>query len=202
MTPPTLLLMGAKFSSQPHDIVIVVVGPSGAGKSSLINIATGRNDARVGNSLAPCTTVVQSIRCKNGDRQVTFVDTPAFQQDDIRTPVHQLESQLQSWMKKAQVKTVTGILYLHKISDNRLTEPSASTMAAFGRLCERDGRDVSTKILLLTTMWDGVKPDVGDRREKELRTKYWQKMLNSGSRLMRFDKTARCVWTAVDLLIG
>jgi hypothetical protein len=98
----------------------------------------------------------------------------------------------------SRVQRVAGILYLHKISDNRITAPSALTMAILGRFC---GEDASSRILLMTTMWDDVNPEVGDDREKEIMTKYWSYMLSSGSRAIRFDKTAESVWTAVNAII-
>jgi hypothetical protein len=98
----------------------------------------------------------------------------------------------------SRVQRVAGILYLHKILDNRITAPSASIMAALGGF---GGEGVSSsRILLMTTMWDNVRPEVGAVREREIMTRYWSNMLSSGSSIIRFE-TAKDVWTAVDSII-
>jgi|ERR1700722_7251582 len=103
-----------------------------------------------------------------------------------------------SWLSSG-VQQVAGILYLHRISDNRITAPSESTMAAFKRFC---GKDVSSRIILMTTMWDKTIPTIGESRENEIKTNYWNYMLSSGSRVARFDKSGSSVWAAVDSIIA
>jgi hypothetical protein len=98
----------------------------------------------------------------------------------------------------SRVESVDGIIYLHKISDNRITVPPASTVAVLGRFC---GEDASSRILLMTTMWDDVDPEVSAVREAEIKTRYWSNMLSTGSRIIRFDKTVDSVWTAVNAII-
>jgi hypothetical protein len=52
------------------------------------------------------------------------------------------------------------------------------------RLC---GRDVLKNVVLVTTMWELVEPDVGDRREKELESteEFWGFMKRHGSHTRR-----------------
>ena len=73
-------------------------------------------------------------------------------------------------------------------------------MAAFRNLCGPN-TDVSSKIILVTTMWDRA-AGAGDARETEIKTKYWKEMLASGSHIVRFDNSANSVQKAVDLILG
>ena len=55
----------------------------------------------------------------------------------------------------------------------------------FEELC---GNEFST-IVLATTMWDEVDPEIGEQREKELREIYWKTMIDRGSTVKRFLST-------------
>ena len=70
-------------------------------------------------------------------------------------------------------------------------------MAAFKGLCGVHA-DASSRIILVTTMWDKIAPDTGDSREQEIKSKY----LTPGCRVVRFDKAADSVLKAVDLILG
>jgi hypothetical protein len=50
-------------------------------------------------------------------------------------------------------------------------------------------------------MWNQVKSADGQRREEELRTRWWKKMLASGSALERFGNTHDSAWLIVDELL-
>jgi len=45
-------------------------------------------------------------------------------------------------------------------------------------------------VVLATTMWEGVAPEIGRAREEELKTKFWSSMMSRGSRVVRQDKGA------------
>jgi hypothetical protein len=75
-------------------------------------------------------------------------------------------------------------------------------MAAFRKLCGTDAdADVSSRIILMTTMWDKIKPEVSGPRETEIMTKYWNEMLASGSHIVRFNKSVDSVQKAVDFIL-
>lgn len=95
---------------------------------------------------------------------------------------------------------MTGFLYLHKISDDRITVPPAIIMATFEGVSGKP-KDVSPKVLV-TTMWDVTDPAVGESRENEIKTRYWQNGGNPGFHILRSDRTAGSVWAAVDLMVG
>ena len=68
----------------------------------------------------------------------------------------------------------------------------------FQKLC---GKEALRHIIFTTTMWDDVQDDEGERREKELRTKYWKTMIDQGSMVARFFSTLESAWNVVEPLL-
>lgn len=96
--------------------------------------------------------------------------------------------------------TLAGILYLHRISDNRngLASASLENLSLFKMLC---GQNPLRNIILATTMWDDVDENTGQSREKELTDGYWKVMLNQGSAIPRYTNTAESAWSIIDYFI-
>ena len=64
------------------------------------------------------------------------------------------------------------------------------------------GDQAVKKVVLVTTMWDRIQLEKGNRREKELREKYWNTMLNYGASTARFTNSADSAWKIVDIIAG
>ena len=79
-------------------------------------------------------------------------------------------------------KLLSGILYLHRITDNRMAGTPLKNLRVFRKLC---GRDALGKVHLTTTMWDDVDQSVGERRLDELKTDYWKAMIMHGAQIAR-----------------
>ena len=94
---------------------------------------------------------------------------------------------------------LAGILYLHRISDNRVSGAPLQNLRIFERLC---GRDALQNVILTTTMWDTVDAETGLRREEELRSGYWKGMINQGSKTFRYRNTRDSAWDILDSVIG
>lgn len=60
---------------------------------------------------------------------------------------------------------LSGIIYLHRISDIRMSGSSTKSLRMFRKLC---GTENMSKVSLVTTMWDKVTPEEGARRERQL----------------------------------
>ncbi|KAJ8689304.1 hypothetical protein PTI98_013338 [Pleurotus ostreatus] len=181
------------------DIIIAVMGPTGAGKSSFINTATNSSEATVGHNLESCTQEVRAISCphpKSG-RNVVLVDTPGFD-DTVRTDTDIL-SAIADWLSTTYRDKITlsGILYLHRISDNRMAGTPIKNLNMFKQLC---GQDALDNVILMTTMWTEVAEGVGESRESELRRNYWKPMIVGGSSTTRFDGTHLRAWEIIDAL--
>lgn len=70
----------------------------------------------------------------------------------------------------------------------------------FERLC---GVDALQNVMLVTTMWEDVHDKaIGIAHEEELKAKYWNSMLNVGSRILRFEYTRQSAWTIIDQFTG
>ena len=77
-------------------------------------------------------------------------------------------------------KLLSGILYIHRITDNRVAGSSLKDLRVFQKLC---GKDALDKVYFTTTMWDEVELSVGERRLAELKAKYWRRMITQGAQV-------------------
>lgn len=92
---------------------------------------------------------------------------------------------------------LAGILYLHRISDNRMAGTPLKNLDMFQKLC---GEDAFEKVILITTMWQEVDQDIEVRREAELKRNYWAEMISRGSRTARFRNMQQSAWDILNLL--
>lgn len=82
-------------------------------------------------------------------------------------------------------KKLHGIVYLQKITDNRVGDASSRSIRVFQNLC---GEDALGNAVLCTTMWEDLKDEtMGIKREAELKEKetLWKRMCDKGSRVDR-----------------
>ena len=59
------------------------------------------------------------------------------------------------------------------------------------RLC---GNDALPNVVLVTTMWDAVDRETGERREKQLQDIFWRSMVDHASQIARFSLTSESAW--------
>ncbi|KAF9440912.1 hypothetical protein P691DRAFT_816432 [Macrolepiota fuliginosa MF-IS2] len=178
------------------------MGPTGAGKSTFISTAIGR-DIGIDHSLRSSTSRMSAIRVTIMDMQVVLVDTPGF--DDTHLSDLDVLKMVSDWLQRTFEKglKLSGILYMHRISDNRMARTSTKSLNMFRRLC---GEENFKKVILTTTMW----PDTSDReatsaaldREGELKRTYWLDMIKGGSRTLWFENTQKSAWRILDELIA
>jgi len=186
------------IGEQNEDIFIFVIGPTGAGKSNFINVATRKEEAKVGHTLSDGTTAVQGVRCPYSDhgrnRYVVFVDTPGLEPDNGAV----FEKKIELWWKlHAKGRIAAGILYIHPITNRKMTNPPTSNLLGLDSLC---GGQICKKIVLVTTMWSS-NVAAEEKREEAIRTNYWKKMLDGGSGMVRFENTTESAWHVVNSLL-
>ena len=117
----------------------------------------------------------------------------------MRKTAHLINSYLTNSSAKTKVK-LSGIIYLHHVSDNCMSGISAlKDLHMFLRLC---GDGAIRNVVLATTQWTKVKPELGERRENQLRDTYWRGMLAVGSRMMRFGDSFDAAWQMVDDVVN
>ncbi|KAG8533600.1 uncharacterized protein KY384_001340 [Bacidia gigantensis] len=79
-------------------------------------------------------------------------------------------------------RKVNGLLYLRDISKSEMTGTAMKDMELFQRLC---GDDALNNVILLTTMWVKSEPGVGQEREQEVVSKFWNRMIEPGASLSK-----------------
>ena len=94
---------------------------------------------------------------------------------------------------------LTGLLFLHRISDNRMSGTLQRNTQIFEMVC---GPGALQNVILVTTMWNTVNIVTGSMREKELRTDFWKSMISSGSQIARFDYTYQSAWKILNKFTG
>ena len=93
---------------------------------------------------------------------------------------------------------LSGILYLHRITDNRVPNSLLRNIELLRRLC---GDDVLSNIRFVTTNWDLLTDmNEGERKEEELRSKYWNHFIENGSQVHRFQSTHLSAWEIINSL--
>ncbi|KAF5359402.1 hypothetical protein D9756_003396 [Leucocoprinus leucothites] len=184
------------------DIVIAFMGPTGVGKSFFIDLLTGQYGARSGDTLASVTVGIEAVRVLHhplyGNR-VVLVDTPGF--DDTTRTDMEILAMVSEWLVKTYKGDVklSGLIYLHRITDNRMAGSPYRNLRMFGNLC---GDLTMSRVVLVTTMWDRVGTMDGNRREGELKEQFWRVLIEKGSGVDRLKTSdQRDAWRIVNGLI-
>jgi hypothetical protein len=99
----------------------------------------------------------------------------------------------QQYSHKTSVKVGT-VIYLHRISDNRMSATQLQNLHKFAKLC---GPQAMPNAVIATTMWDDVHESTRVRREQELRDQFWSGMLADGCRFERFENTPESAWKII-----
>ncbi|KAF5356955.1 hypothetical protein D9756_006865 [Leucocoprinus leucothites] len=181
-----------------RDSVLLVMGPTGAGKSTFIQTLLGNKacqDVEVGHSLCSTTKAVNALRIifkGNPEANLVLVDTPGF--GDIDIPDAKVFGMVLSWFKRIGLKRTdisTGVLYLYRITDNRIPGSVAANFRLFRKIC---GKEFYKQVILVTTMW----PDSSDtayeryqKRETDLKENYWNTMMAGGSTVLAFNNSVK-----------
>ncbi|KPI38425.1 uncharacterized protein AB675_12017 [Cyphellophora attinorum] len=163
------------------------MGLTGSGKSTFINLFSEEKSI-VGNTLESCTGRVDIFKCYDSHIGTFYlVDTPGF--DDTYRSDTEILQDVAGWLSKMKGGNLllTGILYLHKISDNRMSGSSMKNLRSFKKLC---GAKAMSQVVLATTMWGITDRTTAKRHESDLTTTkdYWGSMIANGSKVFRQDR--------------
>ncbi|KAI6141058.1 hypothetical protein BKA82DRAFT_1005953 [Pisolithus tinctorius] len=176
------------------------MGPTDSGKTTFIDRAVGRPD--LGGGSTSCTKKVHPVRYPHSDgvRNIVLADTPGC--DNSFMTDFQVLWEIAQWLNAVYIKKIklSGILYFHRISDPRIEEGPLRNYKIFKELC---GKDNCKNVILVTTMWDEVREEVGSEREQELQSDFWRAMISLGSTTRRFEGTtesARDIINSVSIL--
>ncbi|KAI6006219.1 P-loop containing nucleoside triphosphate hydrolase protein [Pisolithus orientalis] len=168
------------MSSPGNEARIAVMGLTGSGKSTFINCAS-KSDLVVGMGLESCTIDVQSSKPFYLDEcMVTLIDTPGF--DDTNRKEREIIAHISAYLANTYEQGVklTGVIYMHRISNPRMTGTSMRNFRCFRELC---GKDAFKNIVIVTNMWRDDEPEICNKRESELATdnKFYKALINKGN---------------------
>ncbi|KAI6107658.1 P-loop containing nucleoside triphosphate hydrolase protein [Pisolithus croceorrhizus] len=178
------------------------MGPTGSGKTNFINRLTGAKEEKKAHQLKSHTQDIREVKVDlpNG-RRYMFVDTPGF--DDTYRSDREILRTIAEWLEKkyrGKVK-LSGIIYTHRITDNRMSGSVCKNLDLFARLC---GDKAARGVRLVTTMWDKMKDKaMAESRESQLVQNFWKPLIDAGAHHKRFeDNSAKCAWGIVEDLTG
>ncbi|KAK3689952.1 P-loop containing nucleoside triphosphate hydrolase protein, partial [Podospora appendiculata] len=186
---------------RPGDVVIALMGVTGAGKTSFIDLMTDEK-LKIGNSLKSCTTDVGIHKCRrrSDGKTVWLVDTPGF--DDTYKSDTDILKEIAEWLVTAYDNKIflTGIVYLHPISEARMKNSTMRNLRMFKKLVGAEGL---ARVVLATTFWSKVADDEGHAKEQQLMADddFWGYMMGKGSQVFRHYGTAESATVIVDTLI-
>ncbi|KAH7925385.1 hypothetical protein BV22DRAFT_437408 [Leucogyrophana mollusca] len=188
--------------TRANDIIIPIMGPTGAGKSTFVNTAVGKDAMVVGHDLKSCTESLQHVIVdypKDPSRRVVFVDTPGF--DDTYESDFEILRRIAVWLAQSYSddKKLTGVIYLHEITQKRMMGTSRKNLEMFHKLC---GRDASKNVVLATTKWVNITEGAGERHEGQLKDTFWKNLIDEGSEMTRFLNDSKSAWAIVDHIVA
>ncbi|CAE6459426.1 unnamed protein product [Rhizoctonia solani] len=176
-------------NSDLHDTAIVVLfGPTGSGKTTFANVASG-DSMRIGRGLKSCTQKVEPTTMFTVDgKPVVVVDCPGF--DDTYLSETEILKSLAGFLTVAYTQNfkITGLLYLHKITDTRIGGASLRHMNMFKELC---GTDSLKNVVYVMNMWSDPPTEDEVLREDELRhsDEFFGAPLAEGAQMTRHGNT-------------
>lgn len=134
------------------------------------------------------------------NKRIYLMDTPGFD-DTFRKDIDILRN-IAGWLGDTYSHGVTlsGIVYLHRIQDNRMQGAAMKNLHMFRKLVGNDGLK---NVLLVTTMWDKVSQDEGMSRENELRNSpdFWKPLVDKKSKVLRHDRGPASSYDIVQKII-
>jgi len=177
------------------------MGPTGSGKSNFINKLTGTREERGAKNLTSCTQDIREFVVDISGRHYVFVDTPGF--DDTYRSDRDILRTIADWLEKKYRGNVklAGVIYTHRITDNRMSGSVCKNLDMFGRLC---GDKAAERVRLVTTMWDKVKgQEVAESRVRQLEGNFWKPLIDAGAHHERFSHNNQAsAWKIVQGLTG
>ncbi|KAL8877012.1 MAG: hypothetical protein Q9192_008757, partial [Flavoplaca navasiana] len=146
------------------------------------------------------TDQVEEVPCKVGDQYVILVDTPGF--NDTHRSDTEILTALADWMKSSyhDEMILDGIIYLHAISDTRMTNSSLKNLQMFRRLV---GDHNLKNVILATTKWSVPPHKMELVRENDLTSEegFWRTMMAAGSVVRRFKNDAASAQSLVEEIL-
>ena len=91
---------------------------------------------------------------------------------------------------------LSGVIYVHRISDNRFGGITGRNFNMFRKLC---GESSLKNVILVTNMWKQDSQEINEAREAELSSKFFKLALDKGAQMVRHHNTTQ---SAHDIVRG
>lgn len=137
------------------------------------------------------------------DKTVFLVDTPGF--DDTNRPDVDILKDIAFFLTRMHEQRwrLAGVVYMHRITDPRISGTSMKNLQMFQKLC---GTASIPQVTLTTTMWSALGPtpaeqQVGLRRQAELQEQFWAPMIASGAKVMPHNGSAESALAIVSAIV-
>ncbi|KAF5360454.1 hypothetical protein D9756_004954 [Leucocoprinus leucothites] len=185
------------------DRVIAVMGPTDSGQSNFIDALWKGFGFPPGYQKNTCAGEIECFLVghhQNGHNfRIVLVVIPGF--DNPHRNDAEVLIMMSDWFENTYRRGIkmTGILYLQRISDNRMSGVLLRNLRMFGELC---GDRIMPRVLFVTTMWNQVDETTGKHRERELKGRFWKDMLAWGARSARFRDDYKSAQDILDLLVA
>ncbi|KAK1757083.1 hypothetical protein QBC47DRAFT_359555 [Echria macrotheca] len=194
-----------KHASPRQKTCILVIGPSGSGKSTFVAAASGlgEDSGIIGHDLDSHTSTCSRYTFDHGEVSYTLLDTPGF--NDTNRDDLAILAAVAGFLDSDDMPPVSGVVFTHNITENRLTGSARLNLAVLAALC---GPHFGPRIILLTTMWNKM-PSAATRAECERREAqlaaspaHWGRLSAGGCSVLRFDGTTASALRVLDQLRG
>ncbi|KAF9043959.1 P-loop containing nucleoside triphosphate hydrolase protein, partial [Panaeolus papilionaceus] len=177
-----------------------LIGQTGTGKSSFANHVIGAEKSEVGHSLKSCTSAIRILRHSSPPKpDFVLIDTPGFN-DTHLSDIQVLET-ITQWLSSTYRRSVmlSGVLYFHRITDNRLTGTERQNIGIFESLV---GKVALENVVIVSTMWDEILEEEAEKKEKALKADAWKFMMSKGAQVARHNHTRESALDIVGMLQG
>ncbi|KAE8445207.1 hypothetical protein EG329_013579 [Mollisiaceae sp. DMI_Dod_QoI] len=131
-----------------------------------------------------CTKEIQIATTNIDGYQVHLIDTPGFNDDDMSESDVLVE--IAKYLQTGGVR-LSGILYLHPISDSRMGGAGRRNLKMLQDLV---GQENMGNVKLITTKWHSVTTSESDIRLHDLISDFWKGMIAAGAQHDRYDGTS------------
>ena len=144
------------------------------------------------------TSNVEPYEITVGYTTLVLVDTPGF--DDTHMSDFEILQTIARWLETAFEKgqLLSGIVYLHRITDTRVAGSARRALHLFQRIC---GEDNYKNVILATTFWNSIAhcEETGVDREQQLLSSdgFWKCMKEKGAQTIRLTRDYKTILPAL-----
>ncbi|PVF95466.1 P-loop containing nucleoside triphosphate hydrolase protein [Serendipita vermifera] len=172
------------YDEDEEKLLIAVLGPTGTGKSTFIN-AISDSDLQTSDDAFSCTQEVHASRpFEVGGQDIILLDTPGF--DDSHRSDNEILEEVAKFLKESYKKNklLTGLLFFYPILSMRA---GGTTLRNIRLFLELVGSKSFKSVVVVTTMWDMVTKEFGEKRWKQLQESdhLFKGLLDGGGQIMR-----------------